>query len=120
MKGAHLWFLVATAAVVACGTEFSSDTGGGATNSSSSGSGATGAGGTGLGAQGGGGSTTGSEDCLNGLDDDGDTLVDCADDDCADAGYQCIAVPEGWTGPVLVRAQQPGESCGGAWSEPTF
>lgn len=42
--------------------------------------------------------TTGSggEDCLNGVDDDGDQAVDCADPDC-DAGYSCVdAIPTGW------------------------
>src|SRR6185436_995373 len=39
-----------------------------------------------------------AEDCENGVDDDGDGLVDCADPDCAKLGYQCVAaVPSGWT-----------------------
>lgn len=38
------------------------------------------------------------EDCQNGIDDDGDTLIDCKDTaDCAD--YACVnSIPNGWTG----------------------
>jgi hypothetical protein len=42
------------------------------------------------------------EECLNGLDDDGDGLVDCADSDCA-PGYACVpAPPSGWGSPAFV------------------
>ncbi len=42
------------------------------------------------------------EDCMNGRDDDGDSLPDCADPDC-NAGFACMApVPEGWLGPVAL------------------
>jgi len=39
----------------------------------------------------------GSEDCLNGVDDDGDSLIDCQDLDCA-AGFHCLPLesPDGW------------------------
>jgi hypothetical protein len=48
-----------------------------------------------------GGGASGVEDCTNGDDDDGDGLSDCADPDCGDAGYACIAEPPtGWSGPV--------------------
>ena len=36
---------------------------------------------------GGGGGDTGNEQCKNGVDDDGDGLVDCADSDCARKGF---------------------------------
>ena len=40
------------------------------------------------------------EDCMNGIDDDGNGLVDCADKTCINAGYTCVpAVPTGFTGP---------------------
>lgn len=43
--------------------------------------------------------STGSENCLNGLDDDNDGQIDCADSDCASPAFQCIAaVPIGWNG----------------------
>jgi hypothetical protein len=39
------------------------------------------------------------EDCLNGIDDDCDGLVDCADPACSNAGFFCTAaaIPTGWT-----------------------
>ncbi|AKT39108.1 uncharacterized protein CMC5_032550 [Chondromyces crocatus] len=42
------------------------------------------------------------ENCLDGIDNDLDGFVDCADvDDCAPADYACIpAPPDGWTGNV--------------------
>lgn len=41
------------------------------------------------------------EDCRNGLDDDADGLVDCADPDCV--AYTCVgAAPTGWSGPVAL------------------
>ncbi|EYF06970.1 hypothetical protein [Chondromyces apiculatus] len=50
---------------------------------------------------GGGGSTPGQHEanCLDGLDDDGDGLIDCADlEDCAPADYECAPTPPtGWT-----------------------
>ena len=56
---------------------------------------------SGSGGQGGGGGqggSAGSENCLNGTDDDGDSLVDCADDDC-EPGFTCVPdVPVGWQG----------------------
>jgi len=39
------------------------------------------------------------EDCTNGIDDDGNGLIDCADPACT-AGFMCVpAVPAGFTGP---------------------
>jgi hypothetical protein len=59
----------------------------------------TGQGGAG-GVGGGSTATTGAtEDCSNGLDDDGDKAIDCADSECGDQGYTCItSAPVGWTG----------------------
>ena len=40
-----------------------------------------------------------TEDCMNGIDDDGNGLVDCADPAC-NAGYMCVPTPpSGFTGP---------------------
>lgn len=41
------------------------------------------------------------ENCLNGVDDDRDGLIDCADPDC-NAGYTCGSVPAGWQGPFAL------------------
>jgi len=76
---------------------------GGGGMSSSSGTGSTGGGGTGGG--------TGDENCLNGLDDDGDSQVDCVDPDCT-TGYSCVpSIPFGWSGFATlfkgVPAQEP-------------
>jgi hypothetical protein len=52
-------------------------------------------------------------DCLNGVDDDGDDLVDCADDDCENV--KCVSVPgDGW---VPVVKQPMGDSCPEPWSK---
>ncbi|MBM4359269.1 MAG: hypothetical protein FJ096_14300, partial [Deltaproteobacteria bacterium] len=95
-------------------------TGSGVTGSGpgSSGSGVTGSGVTGSGpGSSGSGVTTGAggpmaeDDCLDGVDGDGDGLVDCADADCA-PGFTCIpAVPQGWFGPLTLFE---GPSQGGA------
>jgi hypothetical protein len=37
------------------------------------------------------------EVCTNGIDDDCDGLVDCADPHC-NAGYACLGIPSGWDG----------------------
>jgi hypothetical protein len=51
---------------------------------------------------------SGVEDCTNGVDDDGDGDVDCADSDCAMTGYSCAApAPVGWSGPEVLF-EQPG------------
>ncbi|MBK9264931.1 MAG: hypothetical protein IPM54_34760 [Polyangiaceae bacterium] len=40
---------------------------------------------------------SGSENCLDGVDNDSDVDIDCADSDCA-ADYTCVAaLPNGWT-----------------------
>lgn len=68
-------------------------------------------GGSGQGGLGRGGAT--AEDCTNGVDDDDDDLVDCADRDSC-FGLQCAAFPaeeDGWSGPVLLRAEGKDEPC---------
>jgi hypothetical protein len=81
------------------GTTSTSSSSGGTTTTSSSSSG-TGGSGTGGAGTGGNGS---AEDCLDGADNDGDLLADCADPDC-NAGFECVApFPGGWTGYFRVR-----------------
>jgi len=61
----------------------------------------------GSGGSGGSGGTT-AENCSNGIDDDGDSLVDCVDPDCA-ANVQCLSAPQvtivGSTIPATVMGQ---------------
>ena len=40
------------------------------------------------------------ENCRNGIDDDGNGFIDCADPACAAQLYHCATVPAGWMGPV--------------------
>jgi hypothetical protein len=55
-------------------------------------------GGSGGGPTGGTGGVVGNENCLNGIDDNGDQLVDCNDPQC-EQGYRCVATPPaGWLG----------------------
>ncbi|MBK7586063.1 MAG: hypothetical protein IPI67_38495 [Myxococcales bacterium] len=66
----------------------------------SGGSGATGGTGAGGSTGGTGGGNVG-EICGNGIDDDGDQKIDCADTECATS--KCVPnVPIGWTGPALM------------------
>jgi hypothetical protein len=55
------------------------------------------------------------EDCSNGVDDDGDGKVDCADDDCS--ARSCLgAAPDGWSGPaVLYVGSDKAPACIGAY-----
>jgi hypothetical protein len=47
--------------------------------------------------------TSATENCTNGMDDDCNGLVDCAETSCQTAGYTCVAaLPTGWTGPALL------------------
>ncbi len=59
------------------------------------------------------------ENCQNGVDDDGDNLVDCADPDCT-AGYTCGTTPAGWNGPIALWSGAAGTdpSCGAAGGFP--
>src|SRR5580698_10770098 len=52
------------------------------------------------------------ENCTDGIDNDGNGLVDCADPACQPA-YTCVTAPAGWTiGAFLPSvADQPGPSC---------
>lgn len=93
--------------------------GGGAGGVSGAGGGAGGVSGTGAsggsgatGGTGAGGSTGGTgggnvgEICGNGIDDDGDQKIDCADPECATS--KCAPnVPIGWTGPALMWTGGP-------------
>ncbi|MGA7121295.1 MAG: hypothetical protein WBY94_14420, partial [Polyangiaceae bacterium] len=46
--------------------------------------------------------TSSTENCTNGIDDNCDGLVDCAEPSCQTAGYACVgAAPAGWSGPDL-------------------
>lgn len=81
------------------------------------GGGGTGGGGTG-GMAGTGGSSggTGTEDCTNGVDDDGDNKADCEDTKCQSVGYKCFALPAGWQGPVaLYEGPDTSKSCSGSY-----
>jgi hypothetical protein len=53
------------------------------------------------------------DDCTNGVDDDSDSAVDCADDDCTTAGFQCVDVPETWQGPFVL--DEP-STCADDWA----
>ncbi len=115
---------------------------GGAAASGGSGAGGSGAGGSGAGGSGAGGSGatggvagngatggvagtgaggsggSGETNCHNGLDDDEDGLTDCADPDCQTAGYECVSLPDGWSGPVAAHEGPFGDSppaCGGQY-----
>jgi hypothetical protein len=54
---------------------------------------------TGVGDATGSGDSCKPEDCLNGIDDDCNGLIDCADPACSNAGFFCTAaaIPAGWT-----------------------
>lgn len=85
----------------------------GGVGASSTGGGGTGGSGL-VGGNGGSGGTSGGESCLNGIDDDGDELVDCDDPNC-DAGFACAApAPADWSGPGWV-AMDPNTSCPGSF-----
>jgi hypothetical protein len=79
---------------------------GGAGTGGSGGLGGAGGQGTGGGPDGGAidGGDAGPEDCLNGVDDDGDGKIDCADLDCT-PDFECVPqAPVGWTGYFRVAA----------------
>lgn len=77
------------------------------------GAGATGGGGAGAmggsAGHGGSGGAPPETDCQNGNDDDEDGSIDCADDDCLAADFDCAPVPVGgwttdWKGPIVAQA----------------
>ncbi len=56
-----------------------------------------------------------TEDCTNGVDDDCNGAIDCADPAC-DAGFACVAAPPaGWSGPGILYE---GSDAGAALSVP--
>lgn len=65
-----------------------------------------------------------AEDCTNGVDDNDDMLVDCADPICTTtAGYACVTAPppaSGWLGPAAIYLGTPGQSCLGAYDSPAY
>lgn len=64
--------------------------------------GAGGAGGAGAGGAGGSGMAGAEMNCLDGVDNDSDGAIDCADPDCAQ--YECVeGAPTGWTGYFRLR-----------------
>src|SRR6187549_1014402 len=73
---------------------------GGTGASSSAGTGASSSGGA-SGQLGNGGASSGIENCTNGIDDDRDGNIDCADTDCI-VGYSCAPPTPGggWVGPL--------------------
>ena len=95
-----------TGATGGTGTGATGGTGTGATGGTGTGAtGGTGTGATGDTGAGGTGGVVGVEDCLNGIDDNGNGLADCNDPQCQ-AGYTCVApAPAGWGGVGWVDAQ---------------
>jgi hypothetical protein len=82
------------------GEEATSGSPGSPTGSASTGSGGAGGGG-GASTSNGVGGATGPEACLDGVDNNGDGMVDCADAACGD--YECVdTAPDGWGGPYRV------------------
>ncbi|HRI69664.1 MAG TPA: hypothetical protein PK156_35790 [Polyangium sp.] len=70
------------------------------------------------------GSMGGPEDCTNGLDDDGDDAIDCADTECVDK-YTCVPpIPAGFTEIVTITVTPYGEptaACaGGITAKPYY
>ena len=50
------------------------------------------------------GAAPSAEDCLNGVDDDGNGFVDCQDSQCVSGGFTCVdAPPQGWDGVAVTR-----------------
>lgn len=81
--------------------------GGGASGGASGGVGGS------VGGSGGVAGNTGDEDCNNGIDDDGDNKADCEDPKCQAVGYQCVALPDGWDGPVALYEGTTPPACQG-------
>jgi hypothetical protein len=89
----------------------------GSTSTSTGGGGGTG----GLGGQGG-GIPTAPEQCFDGIDNDGDSLVDCEDPDCEPVS-ECVAAPPGLGAPYRVHQvalAAPATPCSGGASETFF
>lgn len=59
-----------------------------------------------------------AEDCANGIDDNSDGLIDCADPICSGVGYQCVPIPEaGWTGVAAFYRGALEVNCSGAFTD---
>ncbi len=104
-------FVVCAATTIGCSSDYSlapadggSSTGGSGASVTDSGWNVDGGGTAGVGGTSGSAGSAGSsgsaggEDCSNGVDDNGNKLVDCADPLCASA--TCVTVPPNWLGPV--------------------
>lgn len=96
-------------------TSSSGGTGGDATTTTTTTSSATASTSTGM---------TGTEDCTDGVDNDGNGKVDCADPGCT-AGYSCHnPVPAGWTGHYALAdgtfAALPGNCPGSTYPNPFY
>jgi hypothetical protein len=69
------------------------------------------------GAVGGAGGVVLGELCTNGIDDDGDNDIDCADPDCG--SFRCVdGPPADWNGPVVTFVGDPssGPACAAPWA----
>jgi hypothetical protein len=84
-----------------------SNTGGATTTSGSGGKTATGGG---MASGGAGGGSASGEQCHNGIDDDDDSLVDCADPECT-TSICAPPAPVGWDGPAPLSLGLGGPSC---------
>ena len=52
-----------------------------------------------------------NEICDNGLDDNENGLIDCADPECKNSGWSCVtSIPDGWTGPVAFWSGARGDA----------
>jgi hypothetical protein len=94
------------------------DGGGGTTSSGGTTStGGTSSGGA-AGGDGGSGAQAGGENCINGTDDDGDQLADCADPECQ-PDWECAVTPDAaWAGPFTYHQRDGGAalpSCAAFW-----
>lgn len=67
-----------------------------------------------------GGTTANGEDCRNGIDDNGNGLIDCADPGCTAVGFQCATLPADWTGPVALYIGDPNAAPNCAGDYPTI
>lgn len=61
-----------------------------------------------------------AEDCTNGVDDNADGKIDCADPICTGATFGCEPTQSGWTGPVAAYVGSSPPSCGGVFTELVF
>lgn len=107
-----------------CGTEFTTTTGGsgGGTGGSSS-SGGTSTSSSGMSSTSSSG-MTGAEDCFNGVDDNDNGLIDCADPECNPVAV-CVPVFDAWQGPNATAFTVAGTgvpACPSEWQQqgPSF